>query len=195
MIAEIDAQRIAFEQSRRDRFESAKCLLAAFEMLGVPKTLLDLGCGPGHLVQIAAALGADAWGVDVDPRGPEASFRISVENLAEPYVHEACEMVLCLEVAEHLPPEAADTLCDTLAEATGKTLLFSAATPGQGGSGHLNEQPHEYWIEKLEACGLRLDLEMTEALRADWFAVAPRSWWYGKNLVVLGRQEQKGRTE
>jgi len=24
-------------------------------------------------------------------------------------------------------------------------LLFSAATPGQGGTGHINERTHEYW--------------------------------------------------
>ncbi len=35
------------------------------------------------------------------------------------------------------------------------TVILTAATPGQGGAGHINEQHHQYWIDKAkEAHGL-----------------------------------------
>ncbi|MDP6884692.1 MAG: hypothetical protein QF830_11185, partial [Rhodospirillales bacterium] len=42
-----------------------------------------------------------------------------------------------LEVAEHLPPDAAETFVATLV-AHGRLVLFSAAPPGQGGLNHVN---------------------------------------------------------
>ena len=35
-------------------------------------------------------------------------------------------------------------------------ILFSAATPGQGGENHLNEQPHEFWRALFADHGYRL---------------------------------------
>jgi hypothetical protein len=98
-------------------------------------------------------------------------------------------LVLCWEVAEHLPATAADTLCDTLAAFTGKWLLFTAATPGQGGSGHLHERPNSYWRFKLEARGLDFSPEYTERLRAEWSRVAGSAPWYAANLLVHYRPE------
>lgn len=190
-------QRTAFEQSRATALDSAACLIAAFRLLGVPGSLLDVGCGDGHLVRIGSALGVKrSIGLDVclDCRIMEhhsdgrvlhlipTDLRSPVKGMAPTH-----DLVLCLEVAEHLPPESADTLCDTFAQATGGTLLFSAATPGQGGSGHLNEQPHEYWREKLQARGLVEDEALTADLRREWAACAPRAPWYGLNAIVFRR--------
>lgn len=183
-------QRTAFEQSARDRLQSAKCLLSAFDLLGVPGSMLDVGCGPGHLVKIAAALGVESFGMDSAlPQHETGNGYILVRaDLSIPPVKlSSRDLVICLEVAEHLPPESADTLCDTLVQATGGTLLFSAATPGQGGSGHLNEQSHEYWRERLEARGLRFDPETTDRLGRMWSEVARVAWWYSKNLMVFWR--------
>ena len=183
-------QRTAFEQSRATALDSAACLIAAFRLLGVPKSLMDVGCGPGHLVRIAASLAVEAMGVDSYLPGHETGpgyVLLRADLSVSPIKLARRDLVLCLEVAEHLPPEAADTLCDTLAQATGGTLLFSAATPGQGGSGHLNEQPHDYWRAKLEARGLRFDSEATDRIRRIWSEVTLAAWWYSKNLMVFRR--------
>lgn len=196
MLADFAAQRTAFEQSRETALDSAACLIAAFRVLGVPKGILDVGCGEGHLVRVAAALGATpAIGCDLHvDRDWGDGWHVFPFNLELPLVAESRPMVLCLEVAEHLPPESADALCDTLAKVTGETLLFSAATPGQGGSGHLNEQPHDYWRRKLEDRGLQWDVALTDTLRTDWSKVAPRAWWYGQNIQVF-RQTDKARKD
>lgn len=190
-------QQIACNQSSATALDSAACLIAALRRIGVPGSMLDVGCGAGHLVRIASALGvARAVGLDVclgqrvternDHGGVlhliPTDLRQPVPGLAATY-----DLVLCLEVAEHLPPESADTLCGTLAGAVRGTLLFSAATPGQGGAGHLNEQRPEFWREKLTARGLRFDAELTGQLRSDWTECAAAAWWYGRNIQAFRR--------
>jgi hypothetical protein len=54
------------------------------------------------------------------------------------------DLVLCLEVAEHLPADFAPTLIDSLVS-LGPVILFSAAIPFQGNTHHVNEQWPEYW--------------------------------------------------
>ena len=56
----------------------------------------------------------------------------------------AFDLAVCVEVAEHLRKHAAPTLVDALTLAA-PVVLFSAATPGQGGHGHLNERPRAFW--------------------------------------------------
>lgn len=186
-------QQLACEQSRATMLDSAACLLAAFRRIGVPVSMLDAGCGAGHLVKIALAIGVRAVGIDCNPGLYDEPYSFEphflVRDLTEPMAASVTpvELVLCLEVAEHLPPESAGTLCDTLAAATGKTLLFSAATPGQGGAGHLNEQPHGYWRALLTACGLVEDEVLTADLRREWAACAPRAWWYSRNCLAFRR--------
>ena len=189
-----NAQLEAYDQSKRDRLQSAKCLLAVFDRLGIPKTMLDIGCGPGHLVKIADALGVYAIGADLHCTemsiGDSGSKLVSVDFARDNYHPHPVETVLCLEVAEHLPERSANDLCDLLADAAERWLVFSAATPGQGGAGHLNEQPKEYWLEKLKARGLVL-YSMTLVLKRDFKVVSPGAWWYGKNCQVFCRQENK----
>lgn len=185
-------QALACQQSAATALDSARCLLAAFDRLGVPDSMLDVGCGNGHLVRIAGALGVSAAGMDIAlPKHESRNGYVLVRaDLSIPFVEMTPrDLVLCLEVAEHLPPESAETLCDTLvgAVALGGTLLFSAATPGQGGAGHLNEQPHDYWRALLTARGLVEDGTLTADLRREWTVAAPRAWWYPKNLIVFRR--------
>ena len=190
-------QMMAYDQARATALESSACLLAAFKVIGVPRTMLDVGCGDGHLVKIAAALGTQrATGLDIAVStvvGGDGYALINVDIEGHDFslmYGGAMDLVLCLEVAEHLSPNAADPLCATLAGALAQDgiLLFSAATPGQGGSGHVNEQPHDYWVSRLSARGLTLDRTLTSKLSVAWRVAAPAAWWYAKNLLVFRKQ-------
>ena len=59
------------------------------------------------------------------------------------------DLVISLEVAEHLPTESADIFVDTLTN-HGSIIYFSAAIPLQGGTNHLNEQWQSYWANKFK---------------------------------------------
>lgn len=128
-----------------------------FRLLPVT-SVLDIGCGRGTWLAQWKTLGVtDILGVDgsyVSAESlviPPANFRAA--DLCRPLeLGRRFDLVQSLEVAEHLPAAAADTLVSTLTR-HGDIVLFSAARPGQGGESHLNEQPYEYWRQLFRQCG------------------------------------------
>lgn len=94
------------------------------------------------------------------------------------------DLVYCFEVAEHLPPDLGDHLVRFLAQLAPVTV-FTAAPPGQGGLGHVNEQPREYWIERFEleqACYVD---EMTARVRSAFRERGVRARWLVDNVMVF----------
>jgi hypothetical protein len=179
-----DSQLIAYHQSQRDIEWSSRCLLASFAYLGIPASLFDVGCGDGHLVRLAHKLGVESTGIDLNVKDSLQTIRA---DLTKYDISVPSELVICWELAEHLPAGKADKLCDILAESTLRYLLFSAAIPGQSGSGHVNEQPHSYWKQKLCERGLSVNVNLTLQLTTVFSQVAPTTWWYGQNLLVFER--------
>lgn len=158
-----------------------------------PRTLLDVGCGTGAMLAEFRRLGVDVRGLEYS----EAALRICrsrglhVErfNLERDHVDRpgvAYDVVLSTEVAEHLPESIADRYVDALVSQSG-TVVFTAATPGQGGRDHVNEQPHEYWVAKFSTRGYRMDESLTHRWRDEWKErVSP---WFSQNVMVFRRAE------
>jgi SAM-dependent methyltransferase len=116
------------------------------------RTVIDVGCGTGEWAWAFAQRGCHVMGVDAHT--PPALHVVGVlpVDLTDGYPCDGYDLAICLEVAEHLPVEAAYWLVSGLAEA--QRVLFSAATPGQPGIGHVNCQPHDYWHELFTAWGM-----------------------------------------
>ena len=115
--------------------------------------IIDVGCGPGIYVQALREIGYEVEGIDPDPRCPEK--QISMFDVDGKY-----DMAICLEVAEHIDASLADDVVKKLTELA-PTIIFSAAVPGQGGHGHINCQPKEYWEHKFGKLNFVLDRELT----------------------------------
>lgn len=184
----------AYEQSVETSDSAQRCILAAFAYLGIPETMIDLGCGSGAMCRVAAKLGCYSSGLDNEIQNTDISednlwlHRADLSEL-QPCLDSLTELVLCLEVAEHIEQGTKESnLIENVSNAVDRTLIFSAATPGQGGCGHVNEQPHDYWREKLTDLGLVEDNAMTSKLHRVWLDVAPAAWWYGQNVMVWRRQ-------
>lgn len=143
------------------------------------RTVVDVGCGEGWWGKAFEDAGCDVFGLD----GPGADpvIHANVRDLTEPGSLTAAgyDLAVSLEVAEHLPPECADTFVAQLC-ATAPVILFSAAIPGQGGWGHLNEQWPAYWVERFEANGY----ECSGALRWQIWDDDRVENWYRQNLIV-----------
>ena len=83
--------------------------------------------------------------------GDAAAFDAAADALGPPF-----DLVFSIEVAEHLRPELLPRLVAFLARQTGRYLVFGAAPPGQGGTGHIpaSQRTREEWIAAFEAAGL-----------------------------------------
>jgi hypothetical protein len=92
------------------------------------------------------------------------------------------DIVINVEVAEHLNEHGSRTMIECLAKHAGKLIVFSAAEPGQPGNGHINCQPISYWLEYWADLGWIPDLFDSLAVRC----LATMSW-FRRNLVVLQR--------
>ena len=145
-----------------------------------PKSVLDVGCGQGEWTFGFMAAGVeDVIGVDIYP--PDLMWFMR-RDLTEPlHLKRWFDLVLCLEVGEHLPADTADTLVDSLVR-HGDRVVFSAAVPGQEGKGHINCQPHDYWHAKFEERGYRT-LDTLRPLLQDHRVSA----WYRNNMFLYER--------
>lgn len=122
-----------------------------------PKSIIDFGCAVGHYIEYFHEKNKKVRGLEGNPKALEHAVipesRIRIFDLRNPYEPgQRFDLAICFEVAEHLAESHASTLVESLAKAA-DTIVFTAATPGQGGHHHVNEQPREYWIAKFEAVG------------------------------------------
>ncbi|MDX6377286.1 MAG: hypothetical protein QOE98_1589, partial [Gaiellaceae bacterium] len=102
---------------------------------------------------------------------------------AEPGRHRA-QLAYCFEVAEHLPPELGERLVGFLAGAA-PIVVFTAAQPGQGGYGHINEQPRSYWEAQFRSAGMEPSPGAVEQLKRAFTENGVQARWFFDNLQVF----------
>ncbi len=177
-----------------------RALLAVFAHFGLPKNMLDLGCGQGHLCKLAAKLGVLSVGLDIALEGHEENglcrlgwcdltLPLEIPSVWSGLPDSRFDSVISWETGEHLPLAAAETYVDNIVRHVGKGLVFTAAELGQGGDGHINCQPHEWWREKFEARGLLYLPDATERLRETWRWSTGGCTWYPRNVQVFTQKE------
>jgi len=155
-----------------------------------PTRVVDYGCGTGSLLAALQSLGVTVAGTEYSHvarrvcRGKGLS-PIPLDLRRAPPVPPLgkADVALSFEVAEHLPATAADGFVKLLAS-TAPAVVFGAATPGQGGQGHINEQPHEYWISRFSERGFVWDEALSLGFRESWRA-AGVDFWYADNAMVF----------
>lgn len=150
--------------------------------------LLDVGCGTGGWLREAEALGIEIQGIDAAWVPPEQMVvsrdRVRFADLSIanklPFASQSFDMVVCLEVIEHLPANRAAWLAEELVRCA-PVVMFSGATPGQGGYGHVNERPFSYWASLFTNKGYVLD----DCVRPSIAQRESIPSWYRKNIVVF----------
>jgi SAM-dependent methyltransferase len=175
-----------FDDITGDSRRSAREVLPVLFEHYRPASVVDVGCGRGAWLTVFKELGVDDFlGVDgpyVDPGDLEIEAeRFHVADLAEPLrLERSFELVVCLEVAEHLPPASAMTLVESLVR-MGPVVLFSAAIPHQGGVHHTNEQWPAYWASLFD----RFDFVALDCLRTRIWNNKVVDWWYRQNILLF----------
>lgn len=175
-----------YEFSRSITFTSAATTVPILMQYFNPKSVVDVGCGDGTWLAafkeagVSNLLGIDGSHVGMDLlRIPADCFRsMDLENPER--LIDQFDMVLSLEVAEHLSSDAATRFVSFLAS-LGKVICFSAAVPGQGGVHHLNEQWQSYWISAFKEMGF----EKVDCIRPRIWNSDQVAWYYKQNIFIF----------
>lgn len=159
-----------------------------------PKSVIDIGCGVGIYLKEFEKSGVDILGFDGSPEAIKNSLvgdKIKLHDLNKPLIlNKKFDLCLSIEVAEHLEKEYSDVLVNSLIKLS-NTIIFTAAVPGQGpvSIGHINEQPHEYWIEKFKNNNFFYQNELTEKIRQEMIEQKV-VWWVTNNLMIFKKDEK-----
>jgi SAM-dependent methyltransferase len=151
-----------------------------------PSSILDVGCGTGTWLKVFQEYGVHDY-LGVDGSHLDRSLlkipanRFLEKDLRQPFsLDRKFDLVISLEVAEHLDDRYADTHVQVLVE-HGNTILFSAAIPNQGGQNHVNEQWPEYWQEKFGKHGFYF----RDVIRPQIWNNTQVDWWYRQNIFLV----------
>jgi SAM-dependent methyltransferase len=148
-------------------------------------SVLDLGSGIGHASHYFSSRGCKVIAVD----GLRDNIARSIHpalfwDLTQSAVYCRVDLVHCHEVVEHIEERYLDNLLASLC--CGKYILMTHALPGQGGYHHVNEQPTEYWVERLQARGCSLLMEDTRRVRE--LALADKAVYMSRSGLLFANR-------
>src|SRR5437870_2310975 len=136
-----------------------------------PASVLDAGCAMGMLVEALRDRGVEAFGLDV------SDFALSqVRDDIKPYCWRGSitdplprryDLILCVEVLEHLQPDDAERAAANLTQHS-DDLLFSSTSEDFKEATHVNVREPEYWVEMFARHDFYRDVDYDAAYLAGW---------------------------
>jgi len=158
-----------------------------------PRSVIDVGCGSGALLNALRNRGCDVLGLEYSDAAlrlcrrqhvPVLKFNLEKDSFTN---RRTFDVLISMEVAEHLPAKTADRYVKLLASLS-SVIVFTAAPPGQGGragTDHINEQPPFYWIAKFDQRGFQHDETLSRNWREKWIAAGDVALCYYQNLMIF----------
>lgn len=186
MVARYD--RKFYEDYRAHSLASARAVLTTLYGSVQPGSVVDLGCGIGTWLAAAKDLGSsEILGVDGDHVDRDQLLippeRFLPADLSRPADlgkdARRYDLAMSLEVAEHLPESSAASFVEALTRFS-DLVLFSAAIPHQGGTGHINEQWPSYWGAAFARQGYR----MIDLIRPSHWQDPQVAYYYAQNCFL-----------
>jgi hypothetical protein len=147
----------------------------------------DFGCGLGRYLDSLKSIGVNGIGVEGDKPNGAIFFDIVEYDLTFDLTNELglkSELVLSLEVGEHIPKEHMTTYLDNITYHCEKYLITSWAVRGQEGFGHVNCLDNHEIIPEFEKRGFQLMKKETEDARS---VIEDKAHWFKNTLFVLKR--------
>lgn len=178
-----DFYRSQLEGSYKSARRYAERILSVYR----PSSVVDAGCGRGAWLKAFRDCGAEKivgldgpWNsssnmVDssIDFRGVDLNKPIALED------SKRFDLAMSVEVAEHLKASSARDFVASLTRLA-DAVLFASAFSGQGGTNHINEQPHTYWARLFAEQGyLPYDL-----FRPAFWGDSDIEFWYQQNVFL-----------
>ncbi|MFD2093546.1 methyltransferase domain-containing protein [Blastococcus deserti] len=179
-----------FDDLRATAHRSAEVVVPLVLDLIAPRSVVDVGCGLGTWLSVFHDLGVeDVCGIDgdyVDRRALDinADHFVAGDLSSDLVMARTFDLAVSLEVAEHLPSSRAPGLVRDLTRLA-PVVLFSAAAPHQGGTGHVNGQWPEYWAALFDRHAYRA----VDCIRPQLWSDERVSWWYAQNTILYVRED------
>ncbi|MDJ1177029.1 methyltransferase domain-containing protein [Roseofilum capinflatum] len=171
-------------------FQSAQVVVPMIMDLIQPTSIIDVGCGVGTWLSVFNQCGIDDYlGVDgayVDPNMlmiDQDKFQ-AFEPEQPIDLNREFDLVVSLEVAEHISIDFAEGFIKNLTQ-LGPVVMFSAAIPYQGGTGHVNEQWPEYWRDYFYQYGY----SVFDIIRSKIWNYDTVDYWYRQNIFLYIRED------
>ena len=181
-----------YQHQFAESYDSAKKYVEILWPLYKPASVIDIGCGRGPWLKafkdngVAKLCGIDGdWNSQKKMADDALIFRSG--DLNKPFVHifdQKFDLAVSVEVAEHLKPQSAAMVVESLTKLS-DVVLFGAAFTKQGGTNHLNEQLPTYWADIFSRFGyVPFDL-FRPILWGDEIA----RFWYQQNAFLYVRKD------
>jgi 2-polyprenyl-3-methyl-5-hydroxy-6-metoxy-1,4-benzoquinol methylase len=154
-----------------------KCIAGYFKR---GRTIIDVGCGNGDYTKKLREAGFDCVGYDGSPLTPEISGGLcKVADFSQPVGLGTYDVVLCLEVGEHIPVEYEQVFIDNICKLSTLYILLSWAIEGQPGYGHVNCRNNDYVISEM----LKRGFHHWSSVSKDFREVSTLPWF--RNTLLM----------
>lgn len=146
------------------------------------KSVADVGCGTGETIRWFLSHGCIGFGVEglewnVAKCPPGSTVLHDLQD--GPCIFQPVDLIWCADVAEHIAEEHVGNLLETLSQCRVLAMCQGTEANANDGWGHVNNQPQEYWVEKLAGVGMIEDEELTRRSRE----VGCHGWWQGAGRI------------
>jgi cyclopropane fatty-acyl-phospholipid synthase-like methyltransferase len=149
------------------------------------KTVVDFGCGLGDYAKAFKADGYKVEAYDGNPNTETLTNGIGkVLDLSKPfYLGKKFDVVLSLEVGEHIPKEFEEQFIENITKHAKKHLIISWAVVGQGGDGHVNCANNDYIIGQIVDRGFKHNAKDSQTIRN----AATNASWFSYTIMVFDK--------
>jgi predicted TPR repeat methyltransferase len=160
-----------------------------------PKSLIDIGCGNGVLLESLRAYNVTTKGIEGSINGVQIcttkGLNVAQYDLRKKIVHtDTFDVAVSIEVAEHIEEEYVDIFIDNVCSFS-DTIILTASPVDDGGVYHHNVKDKTYWKEKF------LERNYYEVVYVDFLcdlveSIPPRREYLYNNMIVFKRKNNDG---
>lgn len=145
------------------------------------KTVYDFGCGRGEYLEQLRNLDPTLQLTGFEGHQTDGVFNnIVKKDLSTNLELNEVDMVMSIEVGEHIPKEFEQVFIDNISNHAKNHIFLSWAIVGQSGLGHINCQNNDYIITQFVNRGWKLEQELSNQIRSSM----PNNIWL-KNTVMV----------
>lgn len=127
-----------------------------------PKTVLDVGCAKGFLVEALRDRGVEAFGIDISEHAisqvrEDIKPYCKVASILEP-LNRKYDLIITIEVLEHLTEDEGKRAIENLCNHT-QHIIFSSTPDDIEEFTHINVRPIDYWVKLFAQNNFVRDLD------------------------------------